>query len=318
MKPRALHLYLTGVLLGLALAAKPALAVTTNIFSTQFEAAEGYSITNDLAGQNDWQQFGSGGNGLVSGSFLGSGQQAYLGFTPPNPGDDQLFLWKPVNYSPIASNTPIVVFSVLIGFVDSTTNYFDDFDWMVFNTDADQLFTINFRNDELLIYYALDGTNTYVSTGKTFTHEVAYQLVITMNFASNLWSATLDGATLVTNQAITTTGATLDLGDVDAVWRIWTDPPRPGDNYMLFDNYRITAQLPPSAPHLDLIERTSAGHVILRLEGTSGARFAIDGTADFSSWTPLRTNTVSDGFFDYVDTTASAISGRFYRARLVP
>lgn len=314
MNLRLLHLYIPGVILGLALTGTPAFAVTTNIFFTQFEAAEGYNITNDLAGQNDWQQSGSGGNGLVSGSFLGSGQQAYIGFTPPNPGDDQLFLWKPVNYSPIASNTPIVVFSALIGFVDSTTNYFDDFDWMVFNTDADQLFTINFRNDELLIYYALDGTNTYVSTGKTFTHEVAYELVITMNFASNLWSATLDGATLVTNKAITTTGATLDLGDVDAVWRIWTDPPRPGDNYMLFDNYSITAQL----PRLNHIERNAAGQVLLRLEGPSGVRFALDATTDFSNWTPISTNRLSDGEALYLDTSATALSRRFYRARWVP
>jgi len=316
MSARLFHLC---VLAGFVLiGAHPVGAVTTNIFSTQFETTEGYNITNDLAGQNGWLISGSGGNGILSNYFSGKGQQAYIGFSPPDPSDDQLIVWKPINYSPIAANTPVVTFSALIGFVDSTTNFYDDFYWSVYNTDADHLFTINFRNDDLLIYYALDGTNTFVSTGEDFTHEVTYELVVTMNFASNLWNATLDGAPLVTNKAITTTAARLDLGDVDAAW-ILADPVRAGDNFMVFDNYSITAEVtPPSAPRLKLIERTPAGNVFLRLEGTSGVRFAIDGTTNFSNWTPLRTNTVSDGFFDYLDTSAAALSRRFYRARWVP
>jgi len=306
------------ILLGLALVTAPAAcAVTTNLFSTRFEASEGYTNALDLAEQNGWQKFGSGGNGLVSEFFPGEGQQAYIGYAAPNSGDVSLYLLKPINYSPLAANTPVVTFSVLIGFVDSTTNRYDDFYWSVFNIAGDRLFTLNFRNEDLSIGYAL-GTNVFVWTTNTFTHEVTYELVVTVNFASNLWSATLDGSPLVANKPITTTNAPLNLGDVDAAW-VLAITNRPGDNFMLFDNYSITAEIvPPAAPRLWLIERTTAGLVILRLEGQSGARFAIDATTNLSSWTPLRTNVVSDGFFDYFDTSATALSRRYYRARWVP
>lgn len=305
--------------LGLAVTVAPAaFAVTTNLFSTKFEASEGYNSDFDLAGQNGWQKSGSGGNGLVSGFFSGEGQQAYVGFDAPNSGDDQLILWKPINYAPVAANTPVVTFSALIGFVDSTTNRYDDFYWSVYNQDIDLLFTINFRNDDQKLYYALDGTNQFVWTGKTFAHEVAYELVVTMNFASNLWSASLDGSLFVTNKPITTTGAPLNLGDVDAAW-VLADPARAGDNFMLFDNYSVTAEIqPPAAPRLHLLDRTSAGSVFLRLEGQNGYRFAIDATTNLATWTPLRTNIVSDGSFDYLDTSAAAFSLRYYRARWAP
>lgn len=304
-----------GVLLALSLVTPPACAVTTTNFFTRFEAIEGYNNAFDLAGQKGWQKSGSGGNGLISGFFPGEGQQAYVGFDPPSTNDDQLILWQPINYSPIAAKTPVVTFSVLMGFVDSTTNRYDDFYWSVYNSDVDLLFTINFRNDDLRVYYALDGTNQFVWTGETFTHDVTYKLVVTMNFASNLWSATLDGSPLVTNKSITTTGAPLTLGDVDAAW-VLADQARPGDNFMLFDNYSITAEIvPPPSPRLQLIERTPAGNVYLQLEGQSGARFAIDATTDLSSWTPLVTNNVS---FPYLDTSAAALTRRYYRARWVP
>ncbi len=313
MKPRLSPL---SILLGVILfSAHPTGAMTVSIFSTQFEVAEGYDKALELSGQNGWLISGSGGNGILSNYFSGSGQQAYVGFFPPDPGDDELFVWKPINYSPIAANTPVVTFSALIGFTDSTTNGFDDFAWSVYNSDAEQLFTLDFNNYDLFIYYALDGTNAFVSTGVSFTHETDYQLAITMNFASNSWSATLNGTVLVTNKAITTTGAKLDLADVDAIWLVF-DPDAPGDNFMVFDNYRITTEITP--PRLKLLERTPTGNVSLQLEAASGARFAIDGTTDFSNWTPLRTNTVTDGFFDFVDTTATALTRRFYRARWVP
>ena len=195
--------------------------------------------------------------------------------------------------------------------VDSTSTNRDDFYWSVYNSQNQRLFTVDFFNDDLGIYYALDGTNNFVWTGRTFTNEVDYALVITMNFTKNSWGATLDGAPLVTNRPITTTGAPLNLGDVDAVWVINTDNPTNGDNYMVFD----TA---PPAPTLQILGRTGDGQVLLRLLGQSDARFSIDATTNLTQWTALKTNTINDGFFDYVDSSAPAFARRYYRARWAP
>ena len=307
------------LVLALALfATHPAGAVTTNIFSTQFEPSEGYSIDLDLVGQNGWQGEGSGGNGILTNFFEDRGQQAYLGYFPPNTNDDQLVVWRPINFTPLAANLPVVEFSVLMSIVDSSNTNYDNFRWSVYNTAGHRLFTLDFDNYELSIKYLLDGSTNFVDTGWGFDPDEVYTLLVRMNFASNLWNAALGGELIVTNKPITTTGAAPTLGDVDAVWLVF-DPDAPGDNYLLFDDYRIAAEVPaPPRPRMNLIERTPAGHVFLRLEGASGVRFAIDATTNFSTWTPLRTNVISDGFFDYLDTSAAGLARRYYRARWVP
>ena len=88
---------------------------------------------------------------------------------------------------------------------------------------------------------------------------------------------------------------------------------------MLFDNYRITAEIvPPLAPRLQILGRTGDGQFLLRVLGASGARFAIDATTNLTQWTALKTNVITDGFFDYVDSSAPAFARRFYRARWTP
>jgi len=297
---------------------RPAGAITTNIFSTQFEAAEGYSMSFDLVGQNGWLGFGSGGNGLETNYFVGLRQQAFIGYFPPDPGDDQLTVWRPINFAPIPTNIAFVRFSVLMNIVDSSNTNYDNFYWSVYNAQGDALFTIDFDNYDLGIYYLLDGTNDFVWTGEGFTNDDTNTLVITMNFLQNSWSATFDGVLLATNQPITTTGAPRNLGDIDAVWSVY-DTNAPGDNYMLFDNYRITAEVvPPPAPRLQTLGRTVDGQFLLRVLGQSGARFAIDATTNLSQWTALKTNVITDGYFDYVDSSAPAFTRRYYRARWVP
>jgi hypothetical protein len=296
------------------------LAAPTNIFLTQFETAQGYNSLFDLAGQNSWTKFGSGGNGLVANFFQGQGQQAYVGFDAPTPGDTTLFLWRPVNFSPIASGLALVKFTTLMSIEDSTTNrpYYDFFQWSVFNISGDRLFTVDFDNFSTNISYALDGTNLFVNTGVKFAPGTAYTLTILMNFASNRWSATLDSALIATNLPMTTTGLELTLGDVDAVWDLF-DVDFPGNNYMLFDNYAITAEaLTPPRPRVTLVSRNSNGQTLVRLNGLNGSRFAIEASTNFVNWTALTTNRVMTGSFDHLDTGAAALTRRLYRGRWVP
>jgi hypothetical protein len=152
-----------------------------------------------------------------------------------------------------------------------------------------------------------------------FAPNATYWLFVTMNFASNLWSASLDSTLIVTNLPITTTNAPLGYGDADAVWLIY-DTNAPGDNYMLFDNYRITAEaltVPPA--QVQFLGRTVQGWSLLRTYGADGSRWSIDATTNFVNWTTLVTNAISSsGFVDHIDLTAAPYSRRFYRARLVP
>lgn len=302
---------LVGLLLG-ELAARGASAVT-NLYSTDFE---GYDPQLDLSEQG-WSISGSGGNGVIPNGI--DGQSAYIGFTAPNPTNDALVLWQPVNFDAVAAGYPIVTCSVLFNIVDSTTTTNRDiFRWSIYNSAGDRLFAIDFDNQYLDIAYVLDGTNQPVFTDLRFVNDSNYTLAVTLNFASNRWSASYNGLPIAANQPITTTNARLDFGDLDAVWlvNLQNGTNAPGNNFMLFDNYQITAVSDRAT--LEFLERTPGGTSILRLSGVEGSRWAVDATTNFVHWVPLKTNRVDGGSFDLIDNTAPSQTRRFYRGRKVP
>lgn len=304
------------------------LAATNNIYFTQFEAGEGYSASFDLAGQQGWEQDGSGGNGLIANGSLG--QSAYIGFAPPAATDDYLVLYRSTPLDPVASGYPIVKFAVLLNIIDSSNGQQDIFRWSVYNQQLDRLFSIDFDNFYKDVSYWLDGTNDLKVTLLRFTNNVSYPLNITMNFAANRWSATFNNQLIATNQFITTVNAGLTLSDVDAVWLVnqitYTNAQKqaittnaPGNNYMLFDNFRITAEtIPVNQAQVKFLGRTSEGWGLLRVSGTDGLRWAVEATTNFVNWTTLKTNLISGGYADLVDTTSAGQARRFYRARYVP
>jgi len=298
---------LSGMVLALALITGANASVV--IYQTSFEPAEGYNTNADLVGQKGWIGAGSGGNGLVSGRLPGRGFQAYVGFTPPATNDSSLFLYQPINQS-----LPQVQFSVTMAIIDSTTSNRDDFYWSVFNQQGQSLFTLDFDNYELKLYYYLDNTNGRTWTGLGFTNGGSYPLSLVMDFASNRWSASFNGAPAATNQPISTVGASLNLGDIDAAWAIF-DPSAPGDNFMVFDDYRITATVP--APQVALLGRVN-GSPTLRVTGLTDNRYALESSTDLFNWLPLQTNVASGGRFDFVDDGPLGVPRRFYRVRWVP
>jgi len=85
-----------------------------------------------------------------------------------------LVVWQPINLVTIPAQTPIVKFYVQMEIVDSTNGLYDCFRWSAFNTNVDRLFTLDFDNFDLSINYRLDGTNTFVFTGQTFSSNVCY------------------------------------------------------------------------------------------------------------------------------------------------
>ncbi len=302
-------------------------AAPTVLYSTDFES--GYNLNADLEGQLGWTGTGGGtffDNGLVEDAyFLGAGTKAYIGFVPLAPGQTILYVWQ-TNLAPVPAAMPIVKFSVTMGIYNLNSPNRDCFRWSVFNSSGTHLFTLDFDNTSRAINYALQNDTSFTSTGRTYDNDTPYSLRITMDMANNKWSATLDNVLLVTNLAIAATGTPLTLGDVDALW-VYRDPnafrddQSPSENVMVFDNYTITSEAAPPPPSPTLAARYDNGDVIIRLTGEAGRRYAIEAATNLAgtiNWTPLRTNTATGGFFDFLDTTTPRPRHRFYRGRLVP
>lgn len=296
------------------------------LYATAFEPAEGFDRGFNLAGQEGWRRSGSGGNGLVTNAFEGRGQQAYIGYFPPEGGTNYLYLWHPINYQPPTNDLSAarLRFSTSMQIVNSTNQSFDDFRWSVYNTEVDRLFSINFNNESHRVTYLLDGPGDFVSTGVQFTNGVIYDLVINMDFASNTWNATLSGEVLATNQPITTTNALLSLGDVDAIWLI-RNTNAPGNNYMVFDDYRVATETsgqppPPASLRLDLISGLGGGPpYAVRVEAPPGTPYILDASTNLLQWTPFWTNEVpADGFSEYIEGPDIDWPYQFFRARQGP
>ena len=294
-------------------------AATATLYATRFEPAQGFSTISNLSLQGGWTNAGSGGNGIVSNYIAGLGQQAYIGYFAPGTGNTALSVWKPVNFSP--SNASLVHFSVEMSVIDSSTTNRDKFYWSAFNIAGHRLFSVLFDNRDLSIWRELDDGFLY-DTGWGFENGTAsngvYTLDIAMSFSSNRWDAFLNGTQIVTNEFITTTSAALNFGDVDAEWFLAVSN-KPGNNYLLFDNYTITADALPSViPSVQPPLAAGGGQRLIRVNGKNNVPYAVEASTNLVNWVSLKTNIVTGGYFDYLDAGAAGLRQRFYRARWVP
>lgn len=215
------------------------------LFYSGFEESEGYFVTETLAGQQDWQSLGIGANGIVFNEFDDFGQQGYIGFFSAAPGETS-YVWPTIEHTPNLPTRPVVVFSTFMKIVDSSNGRYDLFSWEAYNRDGDFLFGLDFDNFTMDVSYVPDDQQP-VASGMSFRNEEVMYLEVSMDFAANTWSASLDGAEIVRNIPISTTGAALNLGDIDAVW--YRTSGTYGDNYMAFDDYLVTAE-PNHAPRI--------------------------------------------------------------------
>jgi len=289
----------------------------TILYSTGFEHEEDYLTELTLTGQNGW--LGTAADGILTNAFEGLGQQAYIGFAPPE-GDTNDFhsVFVPINLAPVPSGQALVKFSVQMQIVDSSAanGPWDDFRWSIYNTNGNRLFSVDFDNASLLVAYVLDDGLGFVPVDAKFDTQGYYELVIAMNFVRNLWTATLNDDVIVNSKPITTIGSPLNLGDIDAVWAL-RDPAHPGDNYMLFDNYVVTAESVPSIPpKLESLGIGRGGAYQARLYGEPGLVYRIEWSTDLVHWSPLSTFTAPPGgILDFQDVFAPQSGFKFYRAR---
>jgi hypothetical protein len=291
-------------------------AQSTLLYQTKFERAEGYDPALELAGQGGWAIEGTGGNGILENFFEGEGQQAFIGFAPPTAGSITT-VWRPIGFTP-APAASVVHFSVTMQVVPSTAGGDDDFRWAVYNRDGKRLFGLSFETGSQEIWFQNEDL-VFRSTGWSFDYEGIYELHIWMDFARNSWTALLNDIVLANGQYISTISTTaLNLGDVDAVWFI-NNPNGVGNNYMIFDNYRLTSESLSSIPAImEPLERTPEGYFQFLIHGQPDVRYSVEVTTDFQSWDSLGEFTDPDGTFLFEDDTATPYSTGFYRLRELP
>jgi hypothetical protein len=290
------------------------------IFETGFEAFEGYLADHDLVGQRDWVQDGTGGNGVLAGPIAGFvGQAAYIGFAPPSDDGDAFNVWRPINLVPAGNDQPVFRFTVTfqVEVPDEAKNPpRDDFRWSVYNTVGDRLFSLDLDNVDHSINYVLDDDQGFVPTGYVFDNGRPYDLAITMNLARNLWTAEINTVVVVNAAPITTLHNRLDLGDIDAVWAIRTAG-KPGQNFMLFDDYRITGEPVSSIPsHVVPLGVLNGTQFLVRVLGEPGVTYVLEAAGDLEHWTEVGRQTAQfpGGTADFQDAFAQTTPTRFYRA----
>jgi hypothetical protein len=286
-------------------------AAPVTLYETTFE---NFNPNLDLAGQNQWISNGVGGNGLVL-DYIDA-QSGYIGYGPP-PSTNGLYVWRPVNHNP--TNLPIVTVTLDMEVIDSTTSNYDEFRWSVYNIAGDRLFSLIFDNRDWGIYRQLDN-DQFEFDGWGFETNTIYTVELRMNFASNRWDVWVGGEQIVTNELITTQNAPRTFGDVDAVWL--RGGAVAGNNFMVFDNLKITAEAiavpPPAPPVIQPLLAFGGGQYLIRVTGTEDVKFAVEGSTNLLNWVSLKTNVISGGYFEHLDTTAAGLTRRFYRARWVP
>ncbi len=238
-------------------------APNSDLYATDFEV---FPAGNDrLAGFDGWQSTHLTGG--LSGTFPGFGtsRTGFLGFNPTQTAS--VFVWRPINYDPVAAGTPWIYFVMDLEVRDSTNANWDRFEIRLFNQAVQSLGAVVFDNQNLRVYRE-DGVNGF-EVG-TFANGVRYRLIVIMSFEHNVWAASLNGTTLFSGPAINTQGRALNLGDIDLGWRIRT-PGASGDNFLIFDNYQIAViEAPVMAAHPGN-QSVSAGQAATLVAGATGS-----------------------------------------------
>jgi hypothetical protein len=80
-------------------------------------------------------------------------------------------------------------------------------------------------------------------------------------------------------------------------------------------NATITIKPRPVSAHFGSLAQLPNGHILLRLEGTAGATYRIETSANLTSWSHFATRTAdANGLFEIEDTTSPLFQKWFYRA----
>jgi len=252
--------------------------------------------------------------------FLESeGQQAYIGFVKPEQETrvEFLSLLQPLGFEPAERGGELVRFTVTMGILDSTNGERDNFRWSIYNTEGFRLFSLDFDNETKAISYALDDAEPLQASGFEFDNDTFYNVRLDIDFDANKWSAWASDVLLVEDLPVSTQNLKRDLSDIDAVWAIFK-PEAPGDNFMVFDNYRIEViEDAPSPPTLLPLGHLPDGGFVIRLQGEPNSIYQLESSSDLREW-QVAQNKIdlgATGSIDWVDDSGGSNSRKFYRLK---
>lgn len=317
--------------LAICMAASPSTSAgaetTINLYHTDFSS---FPLGDGkLVGQDGWMSSHPDErvHGTVDDFFTQGDRSGTLGLFIPETKDKIISAYRPLNYDPIASNTPIIEFSANIAIVDSfDTEFYDSFYLSVFNSNTNLLAAVVFDNtpDDFGIWRA-DGDG-FFDTGVSFEHNKLYKLRIRIDFAENTWTATVDNTPLFAATPFSNSGAKLDLGDISVEWEI-SDINNPGDNWILFDDWSVnavtTVDTMKSPLVVSQIQRLPNGAISMLWTAEPNTRYQIETSPDFSNWdTSLANSLITTGANErngsFVDPSAASSELRYYRVRQLP
>ena len=215
-----------------------------DLYSTGFNNPPFALGVNTWAGIDGWSSNDtSTGIQGITGVQGQSNQQGYLGFNPTTAASN--YIWRQFDYDPVARNNPVVNFDMDIAINDSTNARYDDFAIQIYNVSGSFLGSIYFSNSDLYIWRS-DGV-VLTDTGVNFTNNTMQKLTLSVNFATNTWSAVYNGTPLFTNLLFHGGANLLNFGDITYSWQVATIG-SPGDNYLTVDNLAISARSLASLP----------------------------------------------------------------------
>ena len=310
------------------------------LYETDFEDFTPGS--DNLAGTDGWLATHNGLelHGIDDGILPGLGKSAFLGFNPPDGNMAQtITVFRPVNYDPVGEGKPIIEFEALIGIADSqddpATQFQDEslledrFIITVYNISLQPLASIIYDNRTSTYgLYRNNGSNSF-DTGFEFIIEEPQFLYFRIDFENNTWSADLDGAPLFTDALFTSTGRTRDLGTVAAEWNITRkgfNNFTPGDNWMLFDDWVLTAsprEMNVTEPFLiSKVERTIDNKTELTYPADEGCTYTVQYSTDLKTWVELPNSPVtastSNAAAKHTDEAPAASDRLYYRILRAP
>jgi hypothetical protein len=270
------------------------------------------------------------------------GNAAYLGGNPARVAGvstKSVYLRRAVDLDPVALGQEVASFSVVFGIKDSTvdSNFRrDNFEFLVYNKNFQPLAGIQFDNSTIdsltglpqrsinLLYWNGTGPTglVYTNTGYTFLPETMEVLDFRINFRTNRWTVTLGGTPLFQDISFYTGPNPRNLGSVLAQMQVTNTYPSstdiyPGDNYMLFDDYRVSTD--PVTVTLES-SWTTSGTFKLDWNEEWGHQYRLQHSPDCANWfdftDTIHTATVT-GDNSHTDTTSPLPLKRFYRVQRV-